>query len=344
MKVLYISQNMNNYRAAMYQQDVMEEFSKQTNVVFYGPGFKGFEPYEHIKNVINKIGGVDFIIVGHSWLLDKSGVNIDPYPSLHLEDSPIKKYVILNKEYTNLDAKLKWIKEKSFDRAFTHHHDINIFEKRTSVPFSFIPFAFNKKLFEKFNGENKDIDFAFSGLLKNIYHKNNTQSDARILIMKKLFYCFGDIPIFLKKKYSNYKIFWNSLPRFPWQQKISILIKNYRYLKNEEYVSMTKRSRVYLNSLSPGGLVGTRFFENMASKALVFCEESENLRRIFPSNSYISFKKDLSDFEERFEFALSDSSERTKIVNDAYELAMINHSWEDRVKKIIDLIQIHNLN
>ena len=107
---------------------------------------------------------------------------------------------------------------------------------------------------------------------------------------------------------------------------------------------MTKRSRVYLNSLSPGGLVGTRFFENMASKALVFCEESDNVKRIFPQNCYISFKSDLSDFEDKFQIALSDSYERTKIVNNAYELAITNHSWENRVKDITDQIYKHDFN
>ena len=65
---------------------------------------------------------------------------------------------------------------------------------------------------------------------------------------------------------------------------------------------------------------------------------------IFPQNCYISFKSDLSDFEDKFQIALSDSYERTKIVNNAYELAITNHSWENRVKDITDQIYKHDFN
>ena len=334
---------MSDYKAAMYQQDVMYEFSNQAKVIFYGPGFKGFEPNENIQTTIKKIGGIDFMIVGHSWLSDNPGTHIDSYPNLRIRDCLSKKYVILNKEYTNLEKKLQWIKDNSFNGGFTHHHDKNIYEKKTSIPFLFVPFAFDSKLFGVTTiNFNKDIDFAFSGLLKNIYHDSSNQSDARILIMKKLFYTLGDIPLFLKKKYNNKNIFWNSIPRYPWQQKVAKLIRKYRYLNNKDYAKMVKRTKVYLNSLSPGGLVGARYFENMASKSLVFCEESEIVNKIFPKNCFVSYKKNMSDFEEKFEMAINDSFERNKIIDNAYELAITEHSWEIRVKSMIKFIQKNN--
>ena len=92
--------------------------------------------------------------MGHSWLLDKSGVNIDPYPSLHLEDSPIKKYIILNKEYTGLKQKLEWIKNMKPTAALTVHHDTEEYSKITGVPFHRIMWSANENLFKDYDRKN----------------------------------------------------------------------------------------------------------------------------------------------------------------------------------------------
>ena len=82
MKIIYMSRNMENYKGAMYQRDVMNQLSNLCDVIFYGPGFKNFNPNEKFKNTIDKLGGADFIIFGHSWLNDYSGIEVDPYPKI----------------------------------------------------------------------------------------------------------------------------------------------------------------------------------------------------------------------------------------------------------------------
>ncbi len=337
MKIIYLSKNMNNYKGAFYQNDMMEEISRCEDVIFYGPGFNDFNPNENIKNTINRFGGVDLIIVGHAWLIDTPNKPVDPYPKLSLEDSPVPKVVIINKEYTNLEAKLKWIRQKNFSYGFSHHFDVELYENKTKVPFKFVPVAFNENLFKKTNQINKDIDFAFCGLLKNNLI-NTGQTDARIITMKKLFHCLGDIPIIKKSKYKKYNFFWNAIPRNYIVRQSAILLNKYRFLNNEEYVKLQLRSRTFLNTLSPFGLVSTRFYENMASKALVFCEKSENLKQIFPSGCYIAFNSNFSDFDEKFEIATSDSYERSKIIEMAYEIAYAEHTWRIRVKSMMDVI------
>ena len=173
---------MSTYKGALYQRDVMVQFNRSANTLFYGPGFKDFNPNEDLNTTIKKIGGADLIIVGHSWLKDS------PYPKLFLENSPVPKVMILNKEYTNLKQKLEWISKKNFCLGFSHHHDVDFYSKETKVPFKFVPLAFNEDLFVKSTKIEKNIDFAFCGLLKNNL-KETGQTDARILTMKKLFYC-----------------------------------------------------------------------------------------------------------------------------------------------------------
>ena len=65
--------------------------------------------------------------------------------NLQLEKITIPKIVILNKEYTNLDAKLDYIKRNRFDIGFAHHHDTDRYSKATGIEFTFWPFAFDPR-------------------------------------------------------------------------------------------------------------------------------------------------------------------------------------------------------
>lgn len=338
MKIIYLSNNMSTYKGALYQRDIMVQFNRSANTLFYGPGYKDFNPNEDLNTTIKKIGGADLIIVGHSWLKDSPSSNIDPYPKLFLENSPIPKVMILNKEYTNLKQKLEWISKKNFCLGFSHHHDVDFYSKETKVPFKFVPLAFNEDLFVKSTKIEKNIDFAFCGLLKNNL-KETGQTDARILTMKKLFYCMGDIPFFKKSKYKKYEIFWNSIPRNFLIKNLARVLNRYRFLSNEEYATLQLRSRAFLNTLSPLGIVSTRFFENMASRTLVFCEMSKNVKRIFPSECYLTFESDFSDFDQKFEMAVSDSTERSNMIKTAFELAYTQHTWKIRVSSMINTIE-----
>lgn len=339
MRIIYLSKNMNFYDGAMYHRDLMSELAKKNDVIFYGPGFENFNPEESIETTIKKIGGADLLILGHAWLSDLPYDNVDPYPNLRLEDCSLKKIVILNKEYVNLESKLEWIRNKSFDFGFSHHHNVKYFQKVSGVNFTHWPFAFNHNLFKTNKVENKDIDFAFSGILINV-NANYSQAYTRTRVMKKLFNCLSNIPLSKKNIYKDYKIFWNSIPPSYWQQKISIYLNKYKYLKDDEYIMLQKRSRVFLNTLSPGGLVGTRFYENMASRTLVFCQDSMNIKNMFPSNCYLTFKKDFEDFDEKFKLSISDSKERNNIVERAFELAATNHTWEIRVNQLFNSIKL----
>tara|TARA_B110000008_G_C16738523_1_gene471660 strand:+ start:146 stop:760 length:615 start_codon:yes stop_codon:yes gene_type:complete len=198
LKILYLSKNMRDYKSASYQHEVMSELSKQTKVFFYGPGFDGYNSNDSIFEVQSKIPfKVDCIIVGHSWLNDKDGDEVDPHPMLKLFSINTPKVIILNKEYTNLESKLNYIKDNHFDIAFTHHHDIKKYSQLTNVEFNFWPFAFSSEKFKSINIEKK-IDIGFSGILQN-QNKNANQSDIRVEIMKYFFHVIFDVP-FKKKK------------------------------------------------------------------------------------------------------------------------------------------------
>ena len=76
---------MKYYVSASYQQDVMDELTRQAQVYFYGPGFNSYDIKDSIDDVLAKIPfDPDVIILGHAWLNDTDGSEVDPHPQLKL--------------------------------------------------------------------------------------------------------------------------------------------------------------------------------------------------------------------------------------------------------------------
>jgi spore maturation protein CgeB len=327
---------MEGYKAASYQYEVMNEVSKQAQVYFYGPGFEGYDLNDSIDEVLVKTPfELDCIILGHSWLNDKDGGKVDPHPLLNLSSTNIPKIVILNKEYTNLDAKLTYIRENHFNIGFTHHHDVKNYTKSTNIEFNFWPFAFDS---DKFScTEEKNVDIGFSGVLQNL-NKNADQSDIRVGIMNLFFHTLFDVPLAKKKSFNNIKIFWNSIPRNNSGRLLNKILGKHRYLDSKSYVEALCQTKIYINTLSPMGLISPRFFESMASRTLVLCEESSLYSNIFPKDVYVTFKNDLSDFEEIVNTLLTNKTKQDKIIDKAFRLVYKEHTWENRVSSLLNLI------
>ena len=328
---------MEEYKSASYQYEVIKEISKQAQVYFYGPGFEGYDLNDSINEVKVKTPfKIDCIILGHSWLNDKDGGEVDPHPMLKLSKTNILKIVILNKEYTNLDAKLRFIRDSHFNLGFTHHHDIKRYIESTNIEFNFWPFAFSS---EKFNSitKEKNFDIGFSGVLQNL-NKNADQSDIRVGVMNYFFHTLYDVPLAKKKSYNNIKIFWNSIPRNNLGKLLSKILGKHQFLDSKAYVETLSMTNIYINTLSPMGLISPRFFESMASRALVLCEESSLYSNIFPKDVYLTFKNDLSDFEEIVNTLLTNKTKKDKIIDNAYKLVHKEHTWEKRVSSLLNEI------
>ena len=333
--IIYLSINMRAYSGAMYQQDVMKEIAQQANVFFYGPGYPGYNLADDIQAVITKSDmQPDYIILGHAWLSDVAGEPVDPHESLNLKRTNTPKIAIINKEYVNLVQKLEYLKINQFDLVFTHHHDIETYSKETGIKFIFWPFAFDHRKFFSNGEEKRPYDFAFSGILQN-QNRNAQQTDLRLRLQKRIFVCLGDLPFFKKRDFRSLNVFWNSIPRRKFERSIAFLLRRYKYMAREQYSELQRKTKIYVNTLSPMGLVSPRFFENMSSRALVFCEASQNYERIFPNECYVSFRNDLKDFKEKVDFFLLNEKERKRIVDLAFREVMNNHTWEKRVNSML---------
>ena len=118
MRILYLSKNIENYKAANYQKEFLGALSKLTSLFVYGPGYSYFDKSKKLDDIVRFYGPFHIIFVGHSWLEDGNKSEIDPWPQSGLSKTSHKKFLFLNKEYTNLNKKLRWIKKNKFDMFF----------------------------------------------------------------------------------------------------------------------------------------------------------------------------------------------------------------------------------
>ena len=52
-------------------------------------------------------------------------------------------------------------------------------------------------------------------------------------------------------------------------------------------------------------------------------------------DTYVTFRNDLLDFDEKLEFFINNKNERLRITDRAYKETMKRHTWEKRVEELI---------
>ena len=108
-----------------------------------------------------------------------------------------------------------------------------------------------------------------------------------------------------------------------------------------KYAKFLNSFKTFLSTPSATGLIGTRYFECMATKTLLFCPQSEHYGDMFrDGHNSLMFREDLSDFEERLEYILSDDTERQRIAENAYLDFISNHTYDHRIEKVLDMLRI----
>lgn len=325
------------YGAALYQQDVIEELDRQAEVFHFGPGYPGYNPEATLPEVLAKAPWTpDLLLVGHSWLKDDANLQeIDSHPRMDFGATNLPKIGILNKEYSQLQKKLEFFLKGRFDRVFTHHHEVERYEKHIGIPHTFWPFGVNHRLFTKPNARRRPIDLAFSGILQN-QNEKAAQTDTRIRVQSLLFHTFADVPLAKHSRYAGLNVYWSGLPRNRGVAKVAKALGKYRRLSLEEYIHLQQESKLFLNALSPMGLVSTRYFENMACGTLVYCEESPLYEGIFgKADLFVTFQSNLSDFAEKLFYYATHERERQEVCDRAYEAVMTHHTWEKRVASFL---------
>ena len=342
MNVIILAKHFEKYKSGYYHQDIINAFERKANCYSYGEGYPRYRREDTIEDVIVKSpfgeDEVDLIVVSTSWEIEDQNIEgSDPHTEINLSELEAKKIFFLNKEYKKLDKKLEYTKRNNFDCVFTVHHDYKKWAEQTELQFVQLPFAADPERFKDY-GLPKKYDFGFTGAL----HRSHTDIRYRIkcILFKdsKVKSNLGISVLFKKNplgdKFRKYKIYWAE-----WGARSlfgrSLLPSGIRYAK------FLNSFKAFLSTPSATGIIGTRYFECMATKTLLICPESKFYGEIIRDGyNCVMFKEDLSDFEETLEYSLDNKEERDRIVENAYKDFIENHTYDARMEKVLNITKI----
>jgi len=347
MKIIILAKNRERYRSGYYHEDWVCAFRKFGECFVYGEGYPGYNPQDTIEDVFAKSPfgerQVDLIVVGTSWENeDENDSESDPHPNIRLGHLDIPRVFLLNKEYKKLEKKLSYAIENRFDLVCTVHHDFEKWSKQTGLKFLRIPFAADPERFRDF-GLSKRYDFGFTGGL----HLKWT--DIRYRVKKLLFANprvrtnlslarpFRKNPI--KPEFRKYRIYWAE-----WGAGVLLgrdLLGRRVVPLGRQYASLLNMCKSFLCTPSAIGIVGTRFFECMATKTLILCPRDGHYGDLLrDGHNCLMFKPDISNFVEKLEEAVSGGDNVKQIVEIAYQEFMEKHTYKHRVKTILQGLKL----
>jgi spore maturation protein CgeB len=267
-------------------------------------------PYSFLASKENESFNADIIIICYSI------TNIKNLNTLIINnDLNLPLYIILNKEYERIDEKLEWSKKMNPKKCFSVHHDVELFQEKTEIPFTRIMWSADHDIFKKYD-ELYKYDLFFSGVIREeqtcnlrnkIYSKINELESYNLLLRVAFF-------------------------------KNDILQGKLYPFNNLEYANRINHSKICLVTTGPGDLVGTRYFEVAASnKSLILCNRM--IEKIYENFAIDKFNcvmfDDENDFIQKFKYYIENEKERLNIVNNAYNHFKENLSWDCQIKYLI---------
>lgn len=327
-----------NYGGAYYQLDFLEAIREHGNLRFYGPGFPNYDKNDSLSDVIAKSGcaGVpDTILTSHFWLADGPEGPICPMPHLSLKEFNGRKIGVINKEYSRLGEKLRWFAAQGLSLLLSHNPEIESLARGFDVNTYFFPFGVQLERIEA-NRQPRKFDLGFSGVLRNPWNPVG-QSDFRERVMRSIFFTFRDFPTVRRGSWKELQILWRSWSGDKVSDFLARKFPQRRRLPAEEYFEAMAQTRLWLNSLSPAGIISTRYFENMASGAVVVTEESSSLRKLFGDENLV-YVSSVDDFRQKVQWLAENETERARIADRAQNWIRSGHTWAHRVESLLEEI------
>ena len=344
MKILYIEPDYTGNSSYGYYANILNAIGRKSDLkILKGRGYK-----TSIDEIKQAIPDLDLICFGYGWMnIWKNGVHYVETKIEGIEDTNIPKAVLLNKEYGgSLGSKLGWIKDINADVAFTYHHDHELFSKLTGVPFHFLPFAADSNIFQNHNQQVR-YDIGFTGGLGHV-ETNGWEKHCK----------FGEFAPFKTEGQGwSHDIRRQVNERHEEWDDIDFYFSNHHHDGVLGYAKRLNTAKMWLSTTGPVDIVGTRYYElMMTNTTLLVCNRSDEMwcfdedcnrkdrkvnvyEDLFEEDKhYIAFSS-LGELREKILFYKDNDEERMKIVNNAYEYAVNNHTWDHRADKFIDVVK-----
>jgi len=332
LKVIILSKNSKR-SCAYYHQDIIRAFQRRCNCFVYGPGFPSYNKRDAIEDVVARspfnLGNIDLIVVAPSWENEKEHTTLDywenegclpsdPHPSIDLAPFDIPKIYFLNKEYKNLTSKLAYAQRNRFDLicSATKEGLLKEWSRLSGLNIMHLPFAVDLGRFRNLHLERK-YGLTFTG------HLHNEYTDIRYRVKELL---LG------KEDHRYLNIYWAEF-NSSWRQRVPIFRPVPVF---GGYVRLLNRSKVVLCTPSANGTVGTRFFECMATGAMILCPQGDYGRILRDGQNCVMFKPDLSDFHALLNDAvIAPYWYRNRIAEQAKEEVKAKHTYDYRIDQIL---------
>lgn len=343
MNILILSKNPYGYKNGYYHSDWLDELKSLHNCYVWGKGFKDYFKNAKISQLINvakkKLNSIDLICVSSTWdageIYDQSSEcsGYDPEPTIKLSETEIPKVYFLNKEYKNLKEKNEYINNSKIDLVVSVISEV---EQKLDMKANFLhlPFAISeKRIFSKFKEIIKKYDFGFTGAL----HKNYL--DERYIVKKNIF-GEDEFKSFIGKKNINnkiYKIYWAE-----WGAK-NFLTRRSLLPSGKAYFKFLSQCNSFLCTPSADGIIGTRFYELMASETICLCpEETLNYKSgrdiCVDKKTCLLYGENTRSFLDALYITKNDKSLIKKIKINAKNKILNNHTYNSRILKLTNYL------
>lgn len=307
MKILYIDPVINTATSANYKyyEELYRQLKHSEKVVLYGGIPRDF--YELYMTLDMK---PDFALFGLGWFEHKY------FESISNIDIPTA--CLLFKPQNDLEQKLNFCKINNIDVILTPVPNCKEYAELTNIRTELFPYGFDPQVFKRRNIE-KIYDVGFSGALhESKYYPVGSFVEENIRTK------IGKI---LSEK-EGISVFWSSNDSKPSR------IPDY-----EQYAKTINSSKIWIATQAAFGDITPRFYEVVGSGTLLFCQEiPECYRNIFVSGkNCVEFKSDLSDFEEKLDYYLSNERETQKIIENAI-IDFQKYTWNRRADHLLKIV------
>lgn len=233
-----------------------------------------------------------------------------------LAESNVPVVCMIYKPQTLLDEKLQFCKINNIDLIIDSHSTYKEFQKNTGIRSVRLPFSATPKNFYP-RDVNKEYDLGFCGAFHGNGKIKGVAQDLRPRIHNLL-------------SSSSLNIYWRGQN-----------IPSDRIFSTEEYASNINKSKIWLSTTGPVNDMGPRYFEVTLSKTLLFCNEMPETYEDFFKDGIncVTFKNDLSDFEEKLNYYLINDDKRDSIINNAFLLSVNNYTWKHMALQLLKEIE-----
>mmetsp|Transcript_19642 Transcript_19642/g.59524 ORF Transcript_19642/g.59524 Transcript_19642/m.59524 type:complete len:498 (-) Transcript_19642:57-1550(-) len=242
--------------------------------------------------------------------------------------------IMQNKMYSNagssemagqVNAKLQWARTIGAVAAFTFLTRYHEFTAKSGVPHYWMPFGVNTGLFGKHAGnfDAQRFDIGFTGASNSKYPMRE-----------------GILGVIKSLNVTSYLGTWS-------QTVLNRADKRaWRTLSHANYAAQIAQTKMWVSTTGPENIVGTRFFEVMASgTTLLLCNRPSPATLkvtpwvydgLFEEGVHAVLFDGLDDLRAKIFYYLRNEPARRRIVTAAASLTRARHSWDARARFVTE--------